>query len=217
MKDYYLLLGVNNKADKSEIKKAYRDSVKKYHPDGREATRDTNHFREITEAYETLSDNNKRKKYDEKLIDDMPVDSTGSVEPLRSNVSQYQRGYDPNPFIRDCTEDLSFRFFKRVGLSQKSLCCDIYLTHEEVQNDIQYPYTINIVKPCPHCNSSFSEFMLYCPYCNGSQYIRRKKELIINVPKGIKSGSRVQLDLDHVGLNKVRLMVTVFVSSNWRE
>ena len=44
MKDYYLLLGVNKKADKSEIKKAYRDSVKKYHPDGSGQNRATQRY-----------------------------------------------------------------------------------------------------------------------------------------------------------------------------
>ncbi len=217
MKDYYLLLGVNKEADRNEIKKAYRDSAKKYHPDGGDTSKDSKRFREITEAYETLSDNNRRKKYDENLGDGIPVNSLNNAEPLKQGFSQYQRGYDPNPYIRDHTDDTPSQFFNRSNAPQNTLNCAIHLSHEDVQHDIQYPYTVNIVKPCPHCNSFFSEFMFFCPYCNGSQYLNSKKELIINIPKGINSGTCVRLDLDQVGLSDVKLIVKVIVSSNLEE
>lgn len=212
MKDYYLLLGINKTADKSEIKKAYRDSVKKYHPDGSEATGDSKRFREITEAYETLSDNSKRQKYDEKRVKNIPASPLGGTEPLKPGFSHLQRGYDPNPYIRDTTDDLPFRFFGRDSISQKTLTCEIHLTPEETQNDVQYPYTINIIKPCPHCSSLFSEFIFFCHYCNGSRYCKTKKELVISIPKGIQNGRCVHLDLEHVGLSEARLRVKVFVS-----
>ena len=64
-RDYYEVLGVDKKASSSEIKKAYRKLAKKYHPDlhpnDKEAEKK---FTEINEAYEVLSDEDKRKKYD---------------------------------------------------------------------------------------------------------------------------------------------------------
>jgi curved DNA-binding protein len=65
-KDYYKTLGVSEKASKEEIKKAYRKLALKYHPDrnpGNKAAED--HFKEINEANEVLSDPQKRAKYDE--------------------------------------------------------------------------------------------------------------------------------------------------------
>lgn len=64
-RDYYDILGVNRKADAKEIKKAYRRLAKQYHPDvnAEEAAKET--FREIQEAYEVLSDPEKRKLYDQ--------------------------------------------------------------------------------------------------------------------------------------------------------
>lgn len=64
-RDYYEVLGLSKNASKDEIKKAYRKLSKKYHPDiNKEADADTK-FKEITEAYETLSDEQKKAHYDQ--------------------------------------------------------------------------------------------------------------------------------------------------------
>ena len=67
--DYYKILGIPQQADDNQIKQAYRKLAKKYHPDlnpdnpAAEAK-----FKDIVEAYETLSDPSKRKKYDATLM-----------------------------------------------------------------------------------------------------------------------------------------------------
>ena len=64
-RDYYELLGVDKKASDADIKKAYRKLAKKYHPDLHPDDKDAHEkFSEINEAYEVLSDPEKRKKYD---------------------------------------------------------------------------------------------------------------------------------------------------------
>ncbi|WP_319381091.1 J domain-containing protein [Thiomicrorhabdus sp.] len=62
-KDYYAILGVSRAASDAEIKKAYRKMAAKYHPD--KPTGDEAKFKEISEAYETLSDAEKRAMYDQ--------------------------------------------------------------------------------------------------------------------------------------------------------
>lgn len=61
-KNYYDILGVNKTASQDEIKKAYRNLSKKYHPDRNGG--DDSKFKEINEAYDTLSDDTKRRQYD---------------------------------------------------------------------------------------------------------------------------------------------------------
>ncbi|WP_036481560.1 DnaJ C-terminal domain-containing protein [Myxosarcina sp. GI1] len=64
-KDYYAVLGVSKTASSSEIKKKFRQLALKYHPDRNPGDRQAeNKFKEISEAYEVLSDEDKRTKYD---------------------------------------------------------------------------------------------------------------------------------------------------------
>lgn len=64
-RDYYDVLGVSKEASEAEIKKAYRKLSKKYHPDISEEVNAEEKFKEVTEAYETLSDSTKKSRYDQ--------------------------------------------------------------------------------------------------------------------------------------------------------
>ena len=63
--DYYKVLGVSKSAAQAEIKKAYKRLAKQYHPDRNQGDKAAeNRFKEISEAYQSLSDPEKRKRYD---------------------------------------------------------------------------------------------------------------------------------------------------------
>ena len=65
-RDYYEVLGINRSADEKEIKRAYRKLAKKYHPDMNPGDKQAEQkFKEITEAYNVLSDEEKKKLYDQ--------------------------------------------------------------------------------------------------------------------------------------------------------
>src|SRR5277367_3577242 len=65
-KDYYKALGVPKTATAAEIKKSYRELARKWHPDANKGSADAEErFKEITEAYNVLSDEKQRKEYDD--------------------------------------------------------------------------------------------------------------------------------------------------------
>ena len=64
-RDYYEVLGLNKNATIDEIKKSYRSLAKKYHPDINKSADAEEKFKEINEAYEVLSDSDKRARYDQ--------------------------------------------------------------------------------------------------------------------------------------------------------
>ena len=93
-RDYYEILGVNKDAKKEEIKKAYRKLVKKYHPDVSKEEGTEEKFKEVQEAYEVLSDETKRKAYDQ-----YGYAGTQGFDPRSGNGGSYQQyTYGDMPF-----------------------------------------------------------------------------------------------------------------------
>ena len=104
-KDYYKVLGVEKTASKDEIKKKYRKLAQKYHPDKNSGNKQAEEkFKEISEANQVLSDDEKRRKYDE----------------LGSNWNQFQQGGGGGGF------DFSQFTGKRGGRSGRSGMEDIF-------------------------------------------------------------------------------------------
>lgn len=67
MKNLYSILGLSTSATEEEIKKAYKELAKKLHPDRNNGI-ETEQFKEITEAYDILSDKKKKAEYDKEII-----------------------------------------------------------------------------------------------------------------------------------------------------
>lgn len=111
-KDYYSILGVSKQAKDDDIKKSFRKLAKKYHPDKNPGSKEAEEkFKELNEAYEVLSDPEKRKKYDVYGANWNQVDGQqqGQRQYQGSGAGgrSYQYGGDPNEFFGQGGGDFS--------------------------------------------------------------------------------------------------------------
>src|SRR5579859_3648883 len=91
--DYYKILGVERNADEKEIKKAYRKLARQFHPDMNPNDKNAEkHFKQINEAYEVLSDADKRAKYDQLGSNYQTWQRTGGQNPGGFNWGDYNNG-----------------------------------------------------------------------------------------------------------------------------
>lgn len=94
--DPYKTLGVDNKATASDIKKAYYQLVKKYHPDVNKEKDSESRFHKIQESYELLSDKEKRSQYDQ--FGAAGFDSNGNANPFAGGGNPFGGSHSGNPF-----------------------------------------------------------------------------------------------------------------------
>lgn len=118
-KDYYSILGVKKQATDEEIKKAFRKLAVKYHPDKNSGNKEAEEkFKEINEAYEVLSDPDKRKKYDQYGANWNQFNGAGQGPHQYNNAGggQYYQG-DPGEFFGPGEDfsDIFGEFFNRTG------------------------------------------------------------------------------------------------------
>lgn len=150
-KDYYKILGVEKNATTDEIKSSYRNLAKKFHPDrliGKsEAERKEGEekFKDITEAYEVLSDENKRREYD--------------------NPTPEFDGFDPFSVFKRRKE-------QTVNIGQDILL-NVKLTIYEAYNGVNKNVTFRRKVNCTHChNTGFEDGQTHvCPHCNGTGHV----------------------------------------------
>jgi len=176
-RDYYEILGIDKNASKSEIKKSYRKLALKYHPDKNKSDDAEEKFKEISEAYAVLYDDEKRNMYDQ--YGHAGIDQQFSREDIF-------RGADFGDIFRGMGFDFGFgfddifeRFFgHRTGFSGRQrrrrgadLRYDIEITLEDAYNGLETNINIPRSETCDNCNGSGSKpgtNPKACPKCNGS-------------------------------------------------
>jgi molecular chaperone DnaJ len=218
--DYYEILEVSRTATKEEIKKAYRRLAMKYHPDRNPGDKEAEEkFKLINEAYQVLSDDEKRAIYDRY-----------GKEGLEG------RGYSPNNFSFEDIFDMFSDFFGG-GYSQQSYSMpydmdkayEVTLEFEEAVYGISKEIEIEYYALCPKCKGTGAEETITCPSCKGrgsivvgngfmriSQtcpqcegrgyipkklcqeckgrgYIVKKEKIHVDIPAGVDTGMRMRI------------------------
>jgi len=168
-RDYYEVLGVPRSATTEDIKKAYRRLARTHHPDvNRHDNEAEERFKEINEAYETLSDNQKRAMYDRF--------GHGGVSPGGFGATDFGFGDIFDAFFGSGGFGETVRE-RTVSERGADLRVDVELTLEEVVAGVEKTVRVSRMESCDACNGTGSEAGKrpdVCPTCHGSGQIRRQ-------------------------------------------
>lgn len=177
-RDYYEVLGLQKGASKDEIKSAYRKLAKQYHPDNNKAPDAADKFKEITEAYEVLYDDEKRKLYDQ-----------------FGHAAFDQNGEQGNPFNGggfggfEGFSDIFSQFFgggssqRRSSGPQKGndKLMRIKISFMDAVNGKTVSIPANYDKICDVCHGSGAKSasdLVSCPHCGGRGSVRTVKQTL---------------------------------------
>jgi len=200
-KDYYKILGVGRDASEKDIKQAYRKMARKYHPDVNPGDKSAEaRFKEINEAFEVLSDADKRKKYDEY------GDQWQNAEQIaRSRAQQQQWQYNPSgeQFDTDSdTESIFDDLFRGFGSRTTR-----DRNRPRQGEDTEYPVEVTLEEAyqgtgrilnmqgeeiCTGCSGTGRIHNLPCSVCRGTGKVTREKRIEVKIPAGVTNGSRVR-------------------------
>lgn len=181
-RDYYEVLEVSKTASADEIKKAYRKKAIQYHPDKNPGDKEAEEkFKEAAEAYEVLSDPQKRQRYDQFghagmggaggfSGGGMSMDDIFSM--FGSVFGGHMGGFDFGGFGGG-----GARQTVRKG---SNLRVRVKLTLEDIANGVEKKIKVRKTVPCQHCNGTGSSDGLkeQCPTCKGKGYTTRMRQSI---------------------------------------
>lgn len=214
-KDYYEVLGVDRSASESEIKKAYRTLSKKYHPDLNPDDKEAEeNFKKIAEAYETLSNPEKKANYDRfghnqpnqngnpftNMDDIFRNFGFGGGNPFGFRPNGPKVGHDLKLNIRLTLEDILTGVNKKIKYSRDQSCttcngdggtgkktCSNCSGTGNVVKVVRTPIgAMQSIETCHVCNGEGTVVEHVCGDCHGNGVVRKEQEVSIDIPRGIR-------------------------------
>lgn len=218
-RDYYLILGVPRTESTGGIRSAFRDLVKRYHPDLSGAP-ESEAFREVVEAYRVLSDGALRRRYDEELrrregVPQEVVIRRAAAEPLtREPVPLFGHREALRPSFDAMWERL-VRNFTRIGVPKSEqvepLHCDVALSPEEASRGGILPIAVPVFQTCPECDGSGRTWLFPCLRCGQSGIVEKAVTVQLEIPPMVAEGTVIDLPLEGIGIWNFRLRIVIHV------
>jgi molecular chaperone DnaJ len=176
-RDYYEVLGVPREASQEEIKRAYRQLARKFHPDVSTEEDAEERFKEVNAAYEALSDPEKRSMYDR----------YGTDVPNGFGGFDFGGGRDPFDIFAEVFGNLGgfggFGQTSRTGPRRGGdLRSSIEITFEEATFGVEKEVDVQRQEVCPTCNGSRAEpgsSADQCPDCHGAGQVRHTQRTFL--------------------------------------
>ncbi|MDD5205173.1 MAG: DnaJ domain-containing protein [Desulfobacterales bacterium] len=219
-RNYYIVLGISRGADLEKIKRAYRTIAKSSHPDVSKSEETAQKFREARQAYEVLSDSEKRRQYDEELaregsrvrVERVPeiVDRQRSAvsESMNANFTETDEFFDGF---------LAGLFDRHRGRSGKDLYYEAVLSPAEAVRGGLFPIAVPVLESCPRCRGTGWLGDLFCPSCLGRGRVRAEREFSLSIPPHVRDGTEIVLSLEDIGLRKTSIYIVVTIDPDQQD
>jgi len=219
-KDYYKILGVQKKVNDATIKKAFRKLARKYHPDFNKGNPTAeSKFKEVNEAYQVLSDPEKRRKYDQ-LGSNWNKYKDFSTHQGPFNYTTFRSGAQPGGGFQDFSKGKSSGFsdfFKtffggfdlfggaedafssrhtpRPGARRRTsdMNAEIEISIVEAMKGAHKQLTINRETLCPQCHGKRMISGAPCQTCYGKGVLIQPENIDVKIPAGMQNGSKLRL------------------------
>ena len=212
-KDYYLVLGISREASLDQIKNAFRNVAKAHHPDMTHS-KDSERFRQIQEAYETLADVKKRKAYDSELKRQERL--RGARPVLRATHRRSSNFQRPNRFPSFADEFFS-NFLtgshsdEVLRPSMRDLHYEVILSPSEAHHGGLFPIHLPTLEKCSPCQGSGVRQGRTCRFCNGSGGRTSESKITLSIPPRTQHGTRATLSLDEIQFKGTLLHLVILV------
>jgi molecular chaperone DnaJ len=218
-KDYYKILGVERNATKEDLKKAYRKLAVQYHPDKNPGNKESEaRFQEIAEAYGTLSDDQKKSKYDMggNFFQSAGFNPFGNYpqsdfwDDIFANRSQNKKGQ--NLFVNvpitiqemylGAKRTINSRKYKKCkpcdgngSLDGKSFqtCYNCKGTGSTQSTRFQQFAQITTSSQCEQCHGTGKMILEVCESCYGKGAVVFEEEIDIDIPAGTLPGMQISI------------------------
>ena len=203
-KDYYKILGVTEFDTAENIKTAYRKLARKWHPDIAGNTPDAMfRFKEINEAYETLSNKIKKEEYDRaRRFYNYAQNNTYQQQEKKSqtkattNPQNEKKGFSFNweEFLGKKYKEQVFKEHKtKAPRNGDNINSDIEITMLEAINGTTKTINMLQTQVCKTCKGKRFVNGCTCPDCKGKGEFTDYKKFTVKIPAGIKNGSKIRL------------------------
>jgi DnaJ-class molecular chaperone len=223
LKNYYIILGISPNTSAEDIRFAFRRLAKKFHPDKAGGER-TAFFQDITEAYEVLSDPQKRKLYNQKLKEEKkrhknipvhraPDPQENRTKHFRSNMSS-KMSFHGIPGEESEKNNYSKNIFQTsftYEFGSKVLEMDAYLTPQEAFSGVTFNLRLSIPVQCQWCEGTGRDFIFYCRQCYGSGVTTLEKPIKIDLPTKLKHGERIKATIALFEEKYLHLLIQVCI------
>ncbi len=208
-KDLYKTLNLTFEASKDDIKSAYKKLAKMYHPDVAGSDGDIDKFKEIKEAYDILSNDESRRKYDVLRGFYTQRLAKESAETYKNKYDTYvkraKKHSEKNESFSNSINEALDSLFHSKHIKQKvneevkppingsDINLDVSISCFEAITGTNRKINILHTQPCPNCEGRTFINGAKCTMCNGTGEISLQKKINVKIPKDVKQGAKIRI------------------------